>query len=87
MATIKNQWVAMCLGTISADLLESLLNKGASTTIIAATAGASPQWLAALLAQSVPAGFNGYPTATPTSSNSYPFDPSTSHLVNSQLPG
>ena len=66
MATIKNQWVAMCLGTITPDYLESLLTKGASNVTIAATAGVSPAWLANLLAQSVPANFNGYPTATPT---------------------
>lgn len=83
MASIKNQWVAMCIGTITPDLLESLITKGATNTTIAETAGTSPAWLTALLAQSVPAGFNGYPTAAPTFSNSYPFDPSTAHLTNS----
>lgn len=66
MATIKNQWVAANIGTITPDLLESLLTKGASSDFIAATAGVSPARLAWLLAQPLPAGFNGIPSTTPT---------------------
>ena len=66
MATIKNQWIAASIGTITPDLLESLLAKGASNDFIAGTAGVSPARLAWLLAQSLPAGFNGFPTATAT---------------------
>ena len=80
MATIKNQWVAMCLGTIQADHLESLLSKGASTATIAATAGTSIPWLTYLLAQPVQAGFNGYPNAGPTYTDYLPGAP---RLINS----
>ncbi len=66
MATVKNQWIAGNIGTITPDCLESLLAKSASNVTIAETAGVSAAWLTYLLAQPVPAGFTGFPSTTPS---------------------
>ncbi len=82
MATIKNQWVADNIGTITPDYLESLLAKGASNDVIAGTAGVSPARLTWLLAQALPPGFNGIPNATGTYLDNLPGAP---RLANSNL--
>ena len=82
MATIKNQWIAANIGTITPDYIESLLAKGASNDFIAATAGVSPARLASLLGQAVPAGFNGIPNASGTYLDNLPGAP---RLANSSL--